>query len=108
MSNNAVTRQTFLDMIEKDPYDLGTRKIFADWLDEYGTDADAELAVEQRAWTREKQDSIVWMTEFAASIKDGYSGDDECRSTYSPSYDKVLKAAMSYLDDPKHGRDIYL
>ncbi len=61
-------RERFLAAIEADPYDLDARKVFADWLDEFGSDADAEEAQAQRAWTREKQDAIVWLGEFAADI----------------------------------------
>src|SRR5438270_9977350 len=65
-------RKQFLDAIKADPYDLKTRKIFADWLDELGDEKDADLAAEQRAWTREKQDSIVWLTEYAQYLEMPY------------------------------------
>ena len=65
-------RQQFLDAIKADPYDLKTRKIFADWLDEFGDEKDADLAAEQRAWTREKQDAIVWLTEYAQYLDMSY------------------------------------
>jgi uncharacterized protein (TIGR02996 family) len=65
-------RQAFLDAIQADPYDLRTRKVFADWLDEFGDDKDADLAAEQRAWTREKQDAICWLTDFAKDLEMPY------------------------------------
>ena len=75
-------REAFLAAIEKDPYDLHTRKVYADWLDEFGADADADEAVVQRKWTAEKQDAIVYLTEFAAEI--------EAESGEPFSYQKLL------------------
>src|SRR4051812_34909523 len=88
--DSAARRKAFLDKIKEDPYDLTTRKVFADFLDEYGSEADADLAAEQRAWTREKQDAIVWLTEFGqdlywdyANTEEGYEDKDEDgRMTY--------------------------
>jgi uncharacterized protein (TIGR02996 family) len=75
-------RKAFLDAIKADPYDLKTRKIFADWLDEFGDDRDADLAAEQRAWTKEKQDAIVWLTEFANDLEMSYEDLMEATDAY--------------------------
>ena len=71
--------------IEKDPYDLNTRKIFGDWLEEFGDDKDLDLAVEQRAWTKEKQDAIVWLTSYAKDME--------------MSFGELINAAKEYIDD---------
>jgi uncharacterized protein (TIGR02996 family) len=107
-------RQQFLDAIEADPYDLATRKVFADWLDEYGDEKDADLAAVQRAWTKEKQDAIVWLTEFAAELNaemkeivaeyaeefgEEISGDDQF------TYQELIEAASAYV---KNGKEYYL
>jgi uncharacterized protein (TIGR02996 family) len=59
-------RQAFLAAIEEDPRNLATRKIFADWLDENGTDADA---AHHRGWTLEKQDADEFMDSFATHLR---------------------------------------
>ncbi len=59
-------RENFLEAIDSDPYDLALRKVFADWLDEFGNDEDADLAVEQRAWTAEKTLADLTIKELAA------------------------------------------
>lgn len=90
-------RQIFLDAIAADPYDLHTRKVYADWLDEYGDDRDAEEAVVQRAWTRDKQDAIVYLTAFAERLGhtdyDGY--------TFSISYEELISAAHNKINDKR-------
>lgn len=78
-------RERFVAAIEKDPYDLHTRKVYADWLDEFGTDADADEAVVQREWTAEKQDAIVYLTEFAAQVE---------QESYNPFSYRDLITAM--------------
>jgi uncharacterized protein (TIGR02996 family) len=78
-------RQKFLDAIKANPYDLKTRKVFADWLDEFGDDRDADLAAEQRAWTKEKQDAIVWVTGYAESL--------------DMTYDELIQAANDFLEE---------
>lgn len=51
------TRKAFEMAIEENPYDETTRRIFADWLEEFGDQPnDDDRAVIQRAWTREKYD----------------------------------------------------
>jgi uncharacterized protein (TIGR02996 family) len=65
----AARRKAFEDAIERDPYDMQTRKVYADWLDEFGSDPDADLAAEQRAWTVEKQRAIDWLTEYARDLE---------------------------------------
>ncbi len=98
-------RQAFLDRIKEDPYDLITRKIYADWLDEFGSDSDADLATEQRAWTREKQDAIEWLTGFAADVHDTdfEDIDDEIgKAGPGMSYDSLIEAAHAYLDHDEY------
>jgi uncharacterized protein (TIGR02996 family) len=77
-------RKAFLDAIKADPYDLKTRKIFADWLDEFGDDRDGDLAVEQRTWTKEKQDAIVWLADYARHL--------------DMSYEELLQVANDYVN----------
>lgn len=96
-------RQEFERAIQNNPYDLNTRKVFADWLDEFGSEKDADLAVEQREWTKEKQDSIVWLTKFAGTLghtcinyDDVVHGDDEI---WEPiTYDMMMQAAKDFLE----------
>lgn len=83
-------RREFEKAIEAAPYDLKTRKVFADWLDEFGTDSDADLAVEQREWTVEKQDAIEWITEFAE-----YLSTEEFKITYSELMETAKKHSES-------------
>ncbi len=52
----------FVDAIKKNPYDMTTRKILADYLEEKGYDDDALM---HRNWTEEKQKSEEWLKEFA-------------------------------------------
>jgi uncharacterized protein (TIGR02996 family) len=93
-------RERFLAAIEADPYDLDARKVFADWLDEFGSDADAEEAQVQRAWTREKQDAIVWLTGFAADMTDAMRGG------WAPggemTYSGLLGVLADFLDGGDH------
>lgn len=93
-------RERFLAAIEADPYDLAARKVFADWLDEFGSDADAEEAQVQRAWTREKQDAIVWLTGFAADMTDAMRGG------WAPggemTYSGLLGVLADFLDGGDH------
>ncbi len=79
----AARRQAFEEAIERDPYDLHTRKVYADWLDEFGSDSDADLAAEQRAWTVEKQRAIDWITDYAREL--------------AMTYAELIEAAREYL-----------
>ena len=97
-------RQVFLDAIEADPYDLDTRKVFADWLDEFGDDSDADLAGVQRAWTREKQDAIVWLTEYAADVR--WDWDEEPQRLMT--YDELIEAAKAHVSKRKEYHPGYL
>lgn len=87
-------RQRFLDHLAAHPRDFVARKVFADWLDEFGTDADAEFAVVQRAWTLEKCDAVDWLTEYAARLSNGdFDGDKQ----FVITYDELLAAARNHL-----------
>jgi len=88
-------RQEFLKAIEADPYDLQARKVFADWLDEYGDDQDADLAAVQRAWTKEKQDAIVWLTAYAEDL--GCDWDEDLQQ--GMTYDELIEAATDHVKD---------
>lgn len=60
-------RARFEEMIQKDPRDLHTRKIFADWLEEYGQGVqDDDLALHHRTWTLEKQEAKEWLEDLAS------------------------------------------
>ena len=92
-------RQAFLDAITADPYDLHTRKVFADWLDEFGDEKDADLAVVQRSWTKEKQDAIVWLTQYGSELGSEWD-EDEDEDEYKPramTYDELIEAANAYI-----------
>ncbi len=65
-------REAFLEAIESDPYDLSLRKVFADWLDEFGDDADHDKAVEQREWTTEKTVADLGIKKLAAELSITY------------------------------------
>lgn len=62
-------RENFLEAIDSDPYDLALRKVFADWLDEFGNDADHDLAVVQREWTEEKTRADLAIKKVAAEAE---------------------------------------
>lgn len=62
-------KEEFLKQIKENPRDLLLRKAFADWLDEFGDDSDADEAVVQREWTVEKQDAIELLEEVAAECE---------------------------------------
>ncbi len=60
-------RTAFEKQIEDNPRDLTVRKIFADWLEEYGNKpGDDDLAVHHRGWTLEKQDAKERLQALAA------------------------------------------
>jgi uncharacterized protein (TIGR02996 family) len=88
-------RREFERAIEASPYDLETRKIFADWLDEFGSDSDADLAVEQREWTVEKQGAIEWITEFAEYLTK--EAQEEWRSPgFKITYSELMETASKH------------
>lgn len=100
MSNQ---RQEFERAIQNNPYDLITRKIFADWLDEFGDGSDADLAAEQRNWTRKKQDAIVWLTEFVDYLTQESADYDTGELTVKISYDKLMAAAQESITGYSYG-----
>ena len=88
----------FLKTIEADRYDGATRKVFADWLEENGYDDEALV---QRSWTREKQESIDWLTDFASELSDEYEtfmDDLEIEGSYTMTYEDLIAAANAYLE----------
>jgi uncharacterized protein (TIGR02996 family) len=100
-------KSAFEKAIAADPYDMSTRKVYADWLDEFGTDADADKAAEQRAWTKEKQDAIVWLTDFAKDLCDDdshprYGDDPEYNTGYTMTYERLIRAATGALDNGEY------
>lgn len=58
-------REKFEARIKADPRDDGTRKVFADWLDENG---DHEEAVRQRDWAAVQKASWEWLDRLAKRI----------------------------------------
>jgi uncharacterized protein (TIGR02996 family) len=84
MSKRDEDRTRFERAIADDPRDMAVRKIYADWLEEFGTDADADYAVVQRSWTVEKQDAIEGLTHYA----------EQCEM----SYERLIAVASAYLD----------
>jgi uncharacterized protein (TIGR02996 family) len=79
--------ESFLAALKKDPYDETTRKVYSDWLDERGR---TEEAMEQRAWTKEKQDNISSIAK-AKEYLENFA--EEC----GLSYNKLMEAAQDHL-----------
>jgi uncharacterized protein (TIGR02996 family) len=82
-------RKGFLDAIKENRFDMLPRKVYADWLDEHGY---SDEATEQRTWTAEKERSVEWMEELAASSEMGY-GDRRL------TYDELIQAGRDWLRD---------
>ena len=55
----------FVKALNKNPYDIATRGVFADWLEERGLDDEAS---EQRSWTKKKHDAELWLKDFAVNL----------------------------------------
>jgi uncharacterized protein (TIGR02996 family) len=92
--------KAFFSKIQKDPYDLDTRKVYADYLEEEGDDSDYDEAAIQRAWTKEKQDSIEWIKDYVKTIQTGYREDSELSEyTYSMTYERFMAAAREWVDN---------
>ena len=85
-------RQAFEEAIAQDRYDLGLRKVFADWLDDHG---DPEEAAIQRAWTKDKQDSICWLEDLAQHMSGVHNWHGGVNNI---SYEELLAAARLYLE----------
>jgi len=86
-----VTKQeqllAFTKALEANRYDEATRKVFADFLEENGYD---DEAVAQRKWTREWQESVDWITDFAAKLHPHWE------PHYKADYDEDEPKGMSY------------
>lgn len=78
-------REAFLAALAANEDDTDTRLIYADWLEERGESAEADR---QRRWPESK----AWLVRF-------------CETEDSPSYDLVVRAAMS--PDGRYSRDDY-
>lgn len=62
----------FMKAIEKNPRDVKTRLVFADWLDDHD---EAELAAEHRAWDLKRYDAEIYLRDFARRYAGGdYEG----------------------------------
>lgn len=80
-------RTAFEKALEKDPYDKATRLVFADWLEENGTQpGDDDLAREQREWTKEKHDAKVWLADFGKRMVEGYNENQREYAREEPNY----------------------
>jgi uncharacterized protein (TIGR02996 family) len=74
-------KEMFLAALRANRHDAITRKIFADWLEEYGED---DLAVIHRRWTPAKEHAAeAWLRHYAA----------ECEM----SYEELIDAARRYI-----------
>lgn len=62
-------RDAFMAAIAANPLDDGLRAIFADWLEEHGEDAEAE---KQRKWPQTREESKVWLRNFAEEVGVAY------------------------------------
>ena len=93
--------KAFFSKIQKDPYDLDTRKVYADYLDDTGIDSDMDEAIIQRAWTKEKQDAIESIKEYAENVNSEVRSwyDDEDHKQSKLTYEDLIKAADNYLDN---------
>jgi len=78
MNQEAKELKAFLDLIAKNPLDMATRLIFAEWLDEHD---EPELAAEQRAFNAERHEAEKWLRQF-------------CEENYA-DYDELVEAAVS-------------
>jgi uncharacterized protein (TIGR02996 family) len=67
--SGSTDREALFNAVNKDPRDLVARKVFADWLDEFGDDSDHELAEVHRHWTLEKQASLEWLKWFDDELR---------------------------------------
>lgn len=85
-------RNALVRAIEANPRDYLTRKIYADWLDEY-TD-EAEEASKQRRWNDECQDAWEWLVEVAST-----SGTHRDRPI---TIEDLLNAGHMWLDTLNH------
>ncbi len=65
------TREAFEKIIANDPRDFTTRKVFADWLEQFGIDED-DLADMHRRWDDETQDAYERLGELAALYEVNY------------------------------------
>lgn len=57
--------QAFLDVLEADPLDITTRRVYSDWLLEHGRDDESEF---HREWTIECRNSEDWIRGFAYEL----------------------------------------
>lgn len=99
-------RERFLKAIEADPYDLHTRKVYADWLDEFGSDTDADVAAEQRAWTREKQDAVVYLTDFATWLTQ-YAEENGQYREHNFTFDSLLAGLTAVADGDSYPDELF-
>lgn len=95
-------REEFRSHIKQNPYDRGTRLIYADWLDEH--DRPEESAI-QRDWTKETYDEAKqWLTDFANKCGGSCTNydevwDDQVEEMWDPiTYDDVVQAGYDYVN----------
>lgn len=94
-------RAAFETALQKDPYDHTTRLVYADWLEEFGTQpSDDDLATEHRKWTPEWQKAKEWLADFAQKISQpeyDWATDTEI-ATNPVTLEELTEAVQKYLD----------
>lgn len=61
MRQEAKEYKTFIEAIAKDPRNMATRLVFADWLDDHDEPEEADA---QRQFSVEKYDAEMWLRQF--------------------------------------------
>ena len=91
-------RQAFEKVIKDNPYDMDTRRMYADWLEENGFDDEA--AEQRRRATLEWVEADRWMHWFADECGGTYDDFDyeEGYTNYSHiTYEQCIEAGHTYL-----------
>jgi uncharacterized protein (TIGR02996 family) len=105
MSERERQLEAFLAAIQKDRYDEATRRVFADWLEENGYD---DEALEQRRWTREKQEAEDWLRELAGRLGQTCRNYDDALDGEVPelweaiTYEDVIQAGYAAVQSGNH------
>lgn len=95
MNQQAKELKAFLDAIAKNPRDLGTRLVYADWLDEHD---EPELAAEQRGFELAKHDAEQWLRCYASKMNS--------YDTPDVAFDNLIKGLKSG-EVFAHGTDLH-
>lgn len=107
-------REAFEARIAADPRDFHTRKVFADWLEDNGNDADLDLAAMHRRWNEECQQAKERLEALAARLSNYYNRTpeeiayDDDYGVIDMSYEKLLGVLKNVNDyEYKEGDNAY-